>query len=92
MADQSNLLLDLQEYRAALAKHLNQFQGSLPELNKRWYALNSVYEGDAAEEFKSNWKRTAEWLQNHVHEVENMLVVLDEHIQALQQFDFPQKV
>ncbi len=85
MADSDKLLQGLQAYRTALDKHLSLLQEDLQQLENRWLALDAVYEGEAAEQFRASWLRTVEWFADYIYQMQEITAILNERIDALEQ-------
>lgn len=83
MADTRLLLNGLVEYRASLERHTQQLRDEFAELEIRWGAFSTVYEGDAAQQFKEGWARTTARFDEYLERSAAIARVLDERIEAL---------
>lgn len=85
MADTRLLLAGLIEYRAALERHVQSLRAEYDGLDIRWRAFASVYDGDAADQFKYGWDRTSHRFQYYLERTHAISQILDERIEALRQ-------
>ena len=85
MADNQVLLNGLREYRDSIKKHFAQLQGGFDAVSLEWKRLETVYHGDAADEFRGLWMRTGSSFQEYLDRTQAILQVLDERISALEQ-------
>jgi len=83
MADSTILLAGLEEYHRRLEQHVSKLEQEYQELNKRWQAFNGVYEGNAAEQFRTGWRRTSDGFRIYVEQSQRIMRVLEERITAL---------
>ena len=79
------LLQALEEYHAALRRHLIEVRTDFDQMQNRWYALSYVYEGDAADQFKAKWALTIDRFREYQERTDAISRVLDERIAALRQ-------
>jgi uncharacterized protein YukE len=86
-ANATVLLAGLEEYHKRLTRHIAQMEQEYQQLERRWQSFSAVYEGNAAEQFRAGWRRTAEGFRGYVDEGRGILRVLDERIDSLRQVD-----
>jgi len=79
----------LDEYQAALARQLATLRGELEPLQRSWGALSAVYEGTAAEQFRSGWQRTERMIEDYLTTAERLQPLLRERLDALRETDRP---
>ncbi|MFL5659451.1 MAG: WXG100 family type VII secretion target [Ktedonobacteraceae bacterium] len=79
------LLTGLEEYHRRLREHISQMEQQYQQLEKRWQAFSAVYEGNAAEQFRTGWRRTTEGFRGYVDQGHNIMKVLEERIEALRE-------
>lgn len=87
MADMRVLLTGLEEYQESLTHHINQVRDDFQMMENRWHALNSVYEGTAADDFRHHWMRTVESFQEYINQTQQISIILQERIEALREAD-----
>jgi len=87
MADMRRLLVGLQDYHSSLQRHVMQVRQEFQQLENRWHALGSVYEGTAAEEFRQHWLRTTAGFNEYVNQTQQISGILRERIDALEEAD-----
>lgn len=85
MADSRILLGGLREYHASLERHITQLQAEFDGLQNRWYAFSGVYEGDAADQFRAGWQRTASRFQEYINQSQRIMALLEERIERLEE-------
>jgi len=79
------LLNGLEEYRAALRRHLIEVRTEFDGLQRRWHIFSAVYEGDSADQFRSYWLRTVARFEEYVQRGEAIADILDERIEHLRE-------
>lgn len=79
------LLAGLEEYHKQLTKHISQMEQEYQQLERQWLAFSRVYEGNAAEQFRSGWKRTTDGFRVYVDEGRSISKVLQERIDSLRE-------
>lgn len=84
MADTRLLLDGLVEYRSRLEKHLQQLNADFQHLENEWRAFSVVYEGDAANQFRSYWQRTVDNFKEYIERTQRIARLLEERIQHLE--------
>jgi hypothetical protein len=84
MADSRILLEGLREYRDCLHRHLGELNAEFQLLESGWQALDGVFHGDAADEFRHGWARTANRFRDYLEHGSGVLRELDERIAALE--------
>lgn len=87
MADTKALLAGLIEYRTSLRQHLINLRTEFEHLDNRWRSFDSVYSGDAADQFRAYWERTTERFREYVQRTESIVIILDERIEYLTKYD-----
>ena len=85
MADTRRLLSGLVEYRHQLTSHLARLRNEYASLDNGWRAFSSTYEGDAADQFREGWMRTARRFNEYIDNTQRIMQILDERIQALEE-------
>ena len=83
MADSRILLAGLEEYRRTLDTHLSKLKSEYQNLDNTWRRFSSVYEGDAADQFRAGWQRTTQRFQEYIDHTHKISIMLDERISAL---------
>ena len=83
MTDSRILLAGLEEYHRVLGKHLSNLAGEFQQLDNSWRQFSAVYEGDAADQFREGWIRTAQRFQEYIEQTQKISVLLDERIEQL---------
>jgi uncharacterized protein YukE len=81
------LLTGLEEYSRVLEGHSSRLRVEFDHLDSRWQVFSSVYEGEAAEQFRAGWARTAQNFQEYLQQTERIQGVLKERIEALRDAD-----
>lgn len=85
MANTTILLAGLEEYHRRLEQHVSQMEQEYQALDKRWQAFSAVYEGNAATQFRTGWRRTGEGFHVYVEQSQRIMRVLEERIAALRE-------
>ncbi len=83
--DMRVLLKGLEEYSRVLEKHSSLLKLEYNDLDTQWRKLSSVYEGDAADQFRAGWIRTSQNFQDYMRETERIRRILEERIEALRE-------
>lgn len=73
----------LNAYNQSLEKHVIRLREDFDSLMNGFYHLNQEYEGQAADEFKTAWKNTANWFQEYMDSTQSLSVFLEERITSL---------
>lgn len=81
------LLSALEEYHAALQRHLIQLRTDFEILQNRWYGLASVYHGDGADQFKAHWAITVDRFREYQDRTDAIARVLEDRIDALRRLN-----
>jgi uncharacterized protein YukE len=81
------LLQGLEEYYRALARHSIYLKLEYNHLDARWQQFSSIYEGDAADQFRAGWSRTHQNFSEYMEQTERISKVLEERIEALREAD-----
>lgn len=81
--DTSALLVGLEDYHDSLNKHLAELRAEYEQLENSWHRFNHVYGGDAAEQFRANWARTAENFQTYIERTTKIRKMLEDRIEEL---------
>ena len=83
MADSRLLLQGLQDYHQLLERHVIELQAEYDSLLRIWSAFSSVYEGDAADQFKAGWMRTDLNFKDYINATRKISMMLEDRIEAL---------
>lgn len=73
----------LNEYKDVLERHISELRGDFDDLSKQWLALSQVYEGQAADQFRTEWNRQSEAFEAYIAAADRILPVLRDRIIAL---------
>lgn len=73
----------LQDYNQSLDSHINRLREDFESLMDGYYSLKQEYEGQAAEEFKYSWERTASWFEEYIDNAINLSQMLEDRIESL---------
>lgn len=87
MADVTRLLAVLTDYHAVLSDQHRCITEAHNELSGRFQALNEVYEGAGASEFKAGWGRVRATFDAYSEGVPSVLALLDDKIEQLRRLD-----
>lgn len=87
MADR--LLMGLIDYHESVTKHVQDLEQEFESLTREWRRFESVYEGDAAAEFKNLWHKSSANFQDYMERSRRILAVLEERISFLQEANRP---
>lgn len=79
----TQLLTGLKEYRLSLERHSQLVSAEYQQVEQRWQGFSSVYEGTAANVFRSNWIRTQVGFEEYISAVQRISRLLDQRISAL---------
>lgn len=85
MADSRALHNGLANYHQALETHLQELTSEYQKMEKTWYRFSAIYDGDAANQFKTNWMRTVSTFQEYITQTEQISRLLEERITALRE-------
>lgn len=85
MADTRILLAGLEEYHRVLGHHVSQLSSEFQTLAGIWSRFDTVYEGEAANQFKAGWRRTTQMFQEYLEQTHQISAMLDERIDALRE-------
>jgi uncharacterized protein YukE len=85
--DSRILLRGLEEYNRVLERHSSMLKMEFDHLDSRWQQFSSVYEGEAADQFRAGWIRTTQNFQEYIEQTERIRVLLRERIDALRDAD-----
>jgi uncharacterized protein YukE len=83
----TTLLIGLKEYHETLSRQLIKVRQEFQQVENRWQALSSVYEGTAADEFRRHWHRTVTNFEEYIDRTQQIAAALQERIEALQEAD-----
>lgn len=83
VVDSRILLAGLEQYCRALDKHLTNLQAEYQQLDNTWRGFSAVYQGDAADEFREGWMRTAQRFQEYIEQTLRISQILEARIEAL---------
>jgi uncharacterized protein YukE len=81
------LLQGLTEYGHALERHLGFLKHLFDNLDSHWRQFSSVYEGEAADQFRAGWTRTTESFNEYIEQTDRIGKLLEERIEALREAD-----
>lgn len=87
MADSRILLKGLEDYSRVLEGHSSMLNVQFNYLDSQWRTFSSVYEGEAADQFRAGWTRTAQNFQEYIQQTERIRGLLSERIEALREAD-----
>lgn len=87
MADSTILLRGLEEYSRVLEYHSLMLKTEFDHVDSRWQGFSSVYEGEAADQFRAGWMRTTQNFQEYIEQTERIRLLLRERIDALRDAD-----
>ncbi|HKY43773.1 MAG TPA: WXG100 family type VII secretion target [Pyrinomonadaceae bacterium] len=88
MATDARVLLQgLQEYSRALERHTVMLKIQFHDLDSHWHQFSSVYEGDAADQFRAGWIRTSQNFTEYIEQTDRIQRILEERIAALREAD-----
>ena len=86
MAIDSRLLLaGLEEYSRVLERHTVMLKIEFRNVDSHWDQFSSVYEGDAADQFRAGWIRTAQNFEEYIEQTDRIQRVLEERVAALRE-------
>jgi hypothetical protein len=80
---QSLLIDGLDDYQRSLDNHLRQLMLDFEALERQWHVFNTVYEGDAAAQFRRYWLRTLDHFREYFERAERIGRLLEEHVDDL---------
>ena len=89
MSDVTALRTLLTDYAAALEAHLNTVREEFSHVERAWVGLSDVYQGDAAEQFRSVFLGTADRMRTYDTDAAALLGLLRERLAALGHLDAP---
>ncbi|MBR0560713.1 hypothetical protein [Neokomagataea anthophila] len=89
MTDATNLISRLTEYDQALTVHLSVMQDEFRDLERAWAALSDVYEGNAAEQFRTVFLAAAARMRDYEGGTRDLQAILQRQIDHLRDFDRP---
>lgn len=81
--DSRHLLSGLEEYSRALERHSVMLKIEFRNVDNHWRQFSSVYEGDAADQFRAGWLRTTLNFEEYITQTDRISAVLEERIAAL---------
>lgn len=79
------LLAGLEDYHKCLTRHVIQMEQEYQNLERGWRAFSNVYEGAAAEQFRTGWGRTVTGFRTYVEQSQHIMKILEERITALRE-------
>ncbi len=85
--DTRSLLKGLEDYRKSLDRHLKELNTEFRVMEQRSHALNSVYTGDAADEFRKYWSVTTARFREYLTRTQRISAMLDERIEYLREYN-----
>jgi hypothetical protein len=89
VADTRVLLQGLEEYHSTLRRHLIEVRTEFAQVERQWQVFSSVYESDAADQFRAKWLRTVQRFEEYIQRSENISRVLEERIDYLRELNAP---
>jgi hypothetical protein len=89
VTDITKLITLLGDYATSLDAHLGWVREEFDQLHRAWRALSDVYEGAAADQFRSVFEVTAARMQTYEQDATALLEVLRGGIDNAQQLDRP---
>jgi len=89
MIDQSRLLLGLEDYERSGQRHVALVNEEFKRLQERWRALDEVYGGRAAEEFRHVWEGVSSAMDAYSEATQSILRMLHDRIEHLRQAELP---
>ena len=88
MATDARVLLSgLDEYSRVLEHHTILLKVEFNNLDSQWHQFSSVYEGEAADQFRAGWARTTRKFEEYIEQTDRIQKILDERIAALREAD-----
>lgn len=86
MATNIDLLREgLKDYISSLLLHNSTLNEDFRELATLFATLQQVYEGQAAEAFKTSWTATARWFEQYLDQTAMLIHFLEERVTWLEQ-------
>lgn len=89
MTDITRLATLLGDYTASLDGHLGRVREEFDQLHRAWRALSDVYEGTAADQFRSVFEATAARMRAYEQDATGLLGVLRGGVDNAHQLDRP---
>ncbi len=89
MISQSQLLSGLEDYARCGKRHVALVNEEFVRLQQSWSALDAVYDGRAAEEFRDVWQGVTEAMRDYSESTASILRMLEGRIESLRQADSP---
>ena len=88
MATDARVLLHgLEEYSRALERHTVMLKLQFNNVDSHWQQFSSVYEGEAADQFRAGWTRTNQNFKEYIEQTDRIQKLLEERIEALREAD-----
>jgi hypothetical protein len=84
MADPAVLLRALSEYQAGLVRATSRLRESFHEVATCWRMLADTFEGEAADQFRAGWERTAAGFALYSERSTAIAHLLEERLRHLQ--------
>jgi uncharacterized protein YukE len=81
------LLSNLYSYRDALVRHIDALSNDFSEMERQWAGFTAVYQGEAADQFRSHWERTTQRFREYVDRTGRIQRVLQERIEYLEEYN-----
>jgi uncharacterized protein YukE len=86
LAIDSRLLLSgLEEYSRVLDRHSVYLKMEFGNVDNHWAQFSSVYEGEAADQFRAGWLRSTQNFQEYITQTDRIRMLLEERIEALRE-------
>jgi hypothetical protein len=89
MPDTRALLAGLEAYQRSVERHLASLNQEFEEVGRCWLALDEVFAGNAADEFRPIWENTAHRFREYVDHTTAIVRILGERIESLREADRP---
>lgn len=80
--DVDKLRAGLLNYNHSLERHVQKLRDDFDSLKSFYHRLNQEYEGQAAEEFKNSWDKTAMWFEEYITDAERLSRTLEDRIES----------
>jgi uncharacterized protein YukE len=87
LADSTILLRGLEEYSRVLEYHSSMLNVAFDNLDSHWHQFSTVYQGEAADQFRAGWIRTTQNFQEYIEQTARIQLLLRERIEALRDAD-----
>lgn len=86
MATDTKLLLSgLEAYLESVNRHIESLKEEYQHLDNTWRRFSACYEGEAADQFREGWLRTADRFREYMEGADRIRIILDERVDALRE-------